>query len=131
MPRHIQPSDLELQVLSVLWDQGPCRVHDVRDALPDQKHRAYTTVLAVLQSLERKKLVGHTRDGNANVYAAKVKRDSVLEPLMKRMLRHVFAGRASDAVAALIASDRIDDAELAQIQQLINDYRQSRQEGKS
>ena len=40
------PSDLELQVLSVLWRDGPSTARDVLGALPDGKQRAYTGLLA-------------------------------------------------------------------------------------
>ena len=57
MARVTHPSNLELQALSVLWHDGPSTVSAVLETLPDGKDRAYTTVLSVLQSLERKKLV--------------------------------------------------------------------------
>ena len=58
-----RPSELELQVLSVLWDRGPLPVRAIRELLPDGKDRAYTTVLTLLQILEKKGLVGHTSQG--------------------------------------------------------------------
>jgi predicted transcriptional regulator len=52
------PSNLEFQVLSILWASTGSTVHEVWNQLPDGKPRAYTTVLAVLQKLEQK---GHVR----------------------------------------------------------------------
>ena len=46
-----EPSDLELQVLSVLWERGPSGVREVMEEIPDGKPRAYTTILTVLQVL--------------------------------------------------------------------------------
>ena len=60
---HIRPSGVELQVLAVLWDKGPSSVRAVLEAMPDGKDRAYTTVLSVMQVLEKKGLVGHTAAG--------------------------------------------------------------------
>ena len=51
-----RPSDLELQVLAVLWRRGPSTAREVMEALPDGKHRAYTTVLSVMQVMEKKEL---------------------------------------------------------------------------
>ena len=70
MARPSHPSNLELQALSVLWHEGPSTVGAVLEALPDGKDRAYTTVLSVMQSLERKGLVKRTRYGRAHVYEA-------------------------------------------------------------
>ena len=65
-PSH--PSNLELQALSVLWHDGPSTVNAVHGSLPDGRERAYTTVLSVMQSLERKKLVKRIRSGRAHTY---------------------------------------------------------------
>ncbi len=114
-----QPSDLELQVLSVLWAHGPGTVREIYRALPDGKQRAYTTVLTVLQNLERKRLVGHRREGNRHVYTARISRDRVLEPLVQRLLRHAFRGRASQLVHYLLSDPAVDPDELEQIRRLL------------
>src|SRR5689334_54774 len=87
--RRARPSELELQVLAVLWDRGPSSVRAVLEAMPDGKERAYTTILSVMQMLEKKGLVGHTQQGQANVYRPLARRDQVLRPLMKDLLRNV------------------------------------------
>ncbi|MCA9092782.1 MAG: BlaI/MecI/CopY family transcriptional regulator, partial [Planctomycetaceae bacterium] len=53
-PRGKKPSDLELQILHVLWQAGPSTVRDVLEKLPDQKKRAYTSVLSVMQVMQKK-----------------------------------------------------------------------------
>ena len=92
---HTAPSDVELQVLSILWERGPSTVHDVREAMPDGKARAYTTVLTVMQNMEKKALITHSQQGQANIYRPLVKRQQVLKPLMKSMLANVFGGNRS------------------------------------
>lgn len=117
-----RPSDLELQVLSVLWDRGASSVREVLDALPDRKRRAYTTVLSVMQVMEKKGLVGHTRKGLTHIYHPLVDRAQVLRPLMKEMLRNVFGGSPSAAVQYLLDEAPVDDDELSQIRRTIREY---------
>ena len=50
------PTNLELQALSVLWALGEATVREVWESFPDGKERAYTTILTILQNLERKGL---------------------------------------------------------------------------
>ncbi len=66
-----QPSDLELQVLGVLWGRGAATVREILESLPDGKRRAYTSVLSVVQVMEKKGLVKRQRerDGLAHVFA--------------------------------------------------------------
>lgn len=114
-----RPSDLELQVLTVLWERGPSSVRAVMEAMPDGKQRAYTTVLSVMQVMEKKGLLGHTMQGQANIYHPLVKRQQVLRPLMKELLRNVFGGSPAVALQSLLDSGRVSDAELAEIRQVI------------
>lgn len=114
-----RPSDLELQVLTVLWEQGPLPVTTIREAIPDGKSRAYTTVLSVLQGLERKGLVDHTTKGQANIYHPLVKRQQVMQPLMREMLQNLFGGSAARAVQSLLDSGPVDKDEMSQIRELI------------
>ncbi len=48
-----KPSEAELQILGVLWDHGPLSVKDVMAQMPDGRERAYTTVLSLLQGMEK------------------------------------------------------------------------------
>ncbi len=117
---HTAPSQFELQVLAILWQQGPASVHDVRAALPDGKRRAYTTVLTVMQNMEKKGLVDHTQQGQAHIYRAVVKRHQVLRPMMKSLLSNVFGGSPAQALQFLLDGAAVDDAELAEIRQVLD-----------
>jgi predicted transcriptional regulator len=110
---------MELQILAVLWERGPSTVRAIRQLLPDGKDRAYTTVLTLVQIMEKKGLVGHTSQGQAHIYRPLVARRQVLQPLMRELLRNVFGGRPADAVQCLLGGATLDDDELAQIRELI------------
>jgi predicted transcriptional regulator len=97
------PSDLELQALSVLWNNGPSTVSTIIDLFPDGRDRAYTTILSVLQSLEKKQLVKSSRDGRANVYTATKGQQTVVQPLMKKLVQNIFNGSVGDAASAVLA----------------------------
>jgi BlaI family penicillinase repressor len=116
MPR---PSEMELQILSMLWEQGPLPIRAIREALPDGKDRAYTTVLTLVQIMEKKGFVGHTPVGQSHLYHPLVKKNQVLRPMMRDLLRNVFGGNPAEAVQCLLDSSRLDEDELAQIRQAI------------
>jgi predicted transcriptional regulator len=95
-------------------------VRQVFSQLPDGKERAYTTVLTVLQGMEKKKLVSRTREGNAHVYHAEVERDEVGQPAVKTLMDHVFGGDPSKVVQALVDSGDVTADDLKQIRRVIN-----------
>ncbi len=115
-----RPSELELQVLGVLWEHGPSTVREVLPALPDGKTRAYTTVLTVMQGMEKKLLVSHTRSGLAHVYHPQVTRDEVVRPFMKTLLQNMFGGDPAQVVQALVDSSEVDEAQLREIRKVLN-----------
>ena len=88
-----EPSKLEMpQVLAVLWQRGPSTVRDVLDAMSDEKSRAYTTILTVMQVMEKKGLVSHTAQGNTHTFAAAISREQVAGPLLKGPSCAIFFG---------------------------------------
>jgi predicted transcriptional regulator len=123
MTSRVRPSDLELQVLSVLWERGPLPVREVSRALPDGKRRAYTTVLSILQIMEKKGLVDHTRaEGLAHVYRPLVTPKQVFRPFMRDLLRNFFGGRPAAAMQYLLDEANADAEELKEIRKLIDRY---------
>lgn len=120
-----RPSELELQVLGVLWDRGPSSVRAVLEAMPDGKDRAYTTILSVMQVLEKKGLVRHTQQGPANIYHPKLRRDQVLGPLMKDLLRNAFGGSPARALQCLLDGAGLRDGDLEEIRRVIDEVEQN------
>ncbi len=120
--KRAEPSNLETQVLSVLWKQGASTVREVLEAMPDGKARAYTTILSVLQVMEKKRLVSHTSEGNTHLYQARVSRGQVTGPLLRRLVRDVFGGSPASAMQQLLAGNEVSREELEEIKRLIADY---------
>ncbi len=119
-PKTTQPSDLELQLLSVLWENGPSTVREVLSNLPDGKNRAYTTILTVMQNLEKKGLVNRTSKGTAHVYHPTETQKETLRPVLAGLLQNVFRGRVSSVMQHLLEDTKVSDAELDEIRNLID-----------
>ena len=107
--------ELERAVMETLWDltadwdltaandgeggeaPGTATARQVADRLGATRPLAYTTVLTVLDRLERKHLVRRLREGRAHRYAPIATREAYAAKLMLDAL-----GRASDRDAALV-----------------------------
>ena len=123
MTKKTQPSKLEMTILALLWERGPMTARQVLEALPDGKARAYTSVLSVLQAMERKEFVNHASKGITNVYAPLVARDQTLRPMLRDLVRNVFGGKTATAMQQLLEDGNVDESELAEIEQLVVEYR--------
>lgn len=122
MGRAIEPSDLELQVLALLWAKGPLTARQVLEQLPDGKRRAYTSVLSVLQVMEKKGLLTHRVLGPAHVYRPKVAQAQVLGRVLGRLVSHVFGGDRAAAVQSLLQHTPVSAAELQQIRRVVAEH---------
>lgn len=123
----VKPSDLEMQILSVLWDRGASTAREVLDAMPDGKKRAYTSILSVMQVMEKKGLLTHTNRGTAHVYKPAVNKNKIIRPFVRKVVTEVFGGQPAAMMQALINEATISDNDLSQIHQLLNNLKTSKQ----
>jgi len=113
-----------MQVLSVLWRRGPSTVRQVLEVMPDGKARAYTTILSVIQVMEKKGLVSHVAEGNVHVYQARVSSQEVTGSWLRGLVRQVFGGSTATALQHLLAAERISRGELEEIKEIIARHEQ-------
>jgi predicted transcriptional regulator len=116
-----EPSDLELQILSLLWESGPLTARQVLESLPDKKPRAYTSVLSVMQVMEKKRLLAHSSVGNTHLYRPLVQKSQVLPSMLSRLVNLVFGGKPSAAIQALLQEESLSSEELEKIRSLLDE----------
>ena len=124
-----RPTELELQVLSVLWEAGPSTAREVMQALPDGKERAYTTVISVMQVMEKKGLLKHRVQGKTHVYRPTLERQAVVGPMLRGLVETVFGGNSAGALQCLLADGAVDGEELAALQEVIRRHENEPREG--
>jgi BlaI family penicillinase repressor len=90
-PRDIPPP-LELECLKALWGLGHGSVRDVRQVLVGNRNLAYTTVMTVLDRLEKRGGVTRHKEGRAFIYKPKVSRDAMRQFAVKELVDAFFDG---------------------------------------
>ena len=114
---HINFTDRELDVMSVLWDAESATVAEVRERLADDL--AYTTVLTVLRTLEQKGHVAHTGEGRAHRYRPLVKRAAAGRSALRRIVDKVFDGSPELLMTQLVSDRNLTDEELRRLRKLL------------
>jgi predicted transcriptional regulator len=114
-----QFTDRELDVMAVLWRNGPSTVAEVREHLDDPL--AYTTVLTVLRTLEDKTYAGHREEGKAHRYYAKVTEKAARQTALARVLDRVFGGSAELLLTHLVKDRDLSPAEIKRLRALMDD----------
>lgn len=127
-PKHEHPTPAELEVLKLLWDQGPCTVREVMDVLNRQRHRAYTSVMSLLEVMTEKGLLKRQRKGRGYLYEPRVGREKTLGQMLRDLLTRAFEGSAATLVAQLLEESSPSAQELTEIRNTINRFRQEQGE---
>lgn len=128
-PTSDYPTDVELQILKVLWEKSPLLVRDVRDALADQgRDVAHTSVITILNIMVRKKYLKRTKQGNAFLFEPRVTREKTSRIMLGDIVERVFDGSTKHVMLALLETSDVDEDELKEIRQYIN--RKAREQSK-
>jgi predicted transcriptional regulator len=108
---------LELDIMQVLWREGPSNVQAVHANL--ESDLAFTTVQTVLNILYQKGRVQRTLKGRAYEYCPADSKESVLGQAVRDLVRRMFAGSTEDLVMSLVKTRQIDPATLARLSQKV------------
>lgn len=115
-------TELQLEIMNVLWQKGEASVGDVRSALRPDRDLAHTTVATLLSRLEKKGVVRHRTDGRQYVYAAAVEAARVQRSVMSdlsELLDRLFGGDVTHAVSHLLAESDVNADDLKRVRELI------------
>ena len=107
----------------MIWKEGEATVSQVRDRLGGKTKPAYTTVLTVMQKLEKAGWLRHRSEGRAYVYRATRSRRAEGIDTLRRFLGSVFHGDPVLMFEHLLESDELTPGELAELRRLIDERR--------
>jgi len=115
-----RPTDAELTILRVLWEQGPSTVRQIQETLNRTRATGYTTVLKLLQIMTEKGLVRRDESQRTHVYQANRSQGQTQRQLVGDLLDRAFGGSAEKLVMQALAARKASPEELAQIRELLD-----------
>src|SRR5262245_42031937 len=113
------PTAAEIDILAVLWRQGPSTVREVHDAL--DKDCGYTTTLKQMQLMTGKGLLVRTERFGSHVYEAGVPKEQTQSQIAGDLLQRAFDGSARNLVMGALAAKPASEAELAEIRKMLDE----------
>jgi BlaI family penicillinase repressor len=115
-------TELQLEIMAVLWDRGEATVEEVREALAPDRELAHTTVSTLLSRLAKRELVTRRKEGRSYVYQPMVEPERVQRSVVNEIgevADRLFAGDVADLVATLISESDVDADDLARVREMI------------
>ena len=114
------PTELELEILKVLWRIGPATVRQVRDELAAVRDLAYTSVMTMLSIMAGKDYVKRAKDGRSFIYEATYHETRATKSMLQDVVDRLFGGSTTAVMQHLLETSDLDEGELKQIRSLIN-----------
>lgn len=118
-----KPTESELEILAVLWDQKSASVRTVHEELSKSKDAGYTTTLKLMQIMFEKKLVTRDDSNKTHIYSPAITREKTQKQFLNKMIDGLFSGSTTDLVMQALGNTNASNAELDKIQQLIDELK--------
>ena len=114
-------TELQLDILRVLWTKGEQPVAAVHAALAPTRDLAPTTVATLLKRLANRGIVTHRTEGRQFLYRALVSEEEATRTMLDETLDKLFAGDVPAMMAQLLRSRDVAAGDLERIRALLDD----------
>jgi len=114
-----QPTDSELEILQLLWQNGESTVRQINDLLNKKREVGYTTTLKLMQIMLEKKLVERDANQRTHIYSASVTEGDTQKKLLERFVDATFRGSSLKLVMQALGNHETTQEELEEIKDLI------------
>jgi BlaI family transcriptional regulator, penicillinase repressor len=121
MPRKSspQPTQVELEILNLLWQHGPCVLGQIHEAVAANSDRAYSTTRKMIQVMRDKGLVTCDESVRPQLYAATMSKEQTQWKLLEDLTQRAFGGSAKKLVMSLLSAKRVTLEEVQEMQRLV------------
>lgn len=115
------PTELELEILKILWRQGPSTVRQVRETMSNRgRDLAYTTVMTMLTIMTQKGHVTREKQGSGYIYTPRITENATSRSMLRDLVDRMFEGSTTAVVSHLIEAKDLDADQLKQLRELID-----------
>jgi predicted transcriptional regulator len=118
----------ELEVWRFIADHAPISGREVVAQFAEQRGLARSTVLTVIERLRKKGYLTRRRRDGVFHYSPRVPVTDVVQGLVRHFVEKTLAGSVSPLVAYLGKAHPISDAELAELQRLVDELKAQREQ---
>jgi BlaI family penicillinase repressor len=115
------PTKSELEILKVLWQQGPSTVRQVNDKLNEQTRTVqYTSTLKLMQIMYEKGMLQRDDRSMKHVYSPTDEEQKTKNDLLEKFIDGLYNGSASSLVMQLLGNKKTSKKELRAIKDLLS-----------
>lgn len=113
-------TEVELELMSTLWDMREGTVRDVLGSLGPDRPLAYTSAATILRIMDEKGFVTSERQGKTFLYRPALSKDDYQAKTLRNLSDKLFDGTPAAMVARLVNDDGLTDDALEEIRALLD-----------
>ncbi len=118
--------ELQKAIMETVWALGEATAREVQERLSQKRPLAYTSVLSIMQRLEKAGWLQHRTDQRTYVYQPAFSRDQESDRSLRRFIDRVFHGNSQLVIQHLIEQGDLSEEDLLALQKLIRQKRKGR-----
>ena len=119
-------TDLEHEVMRVIWDHGPSTVEAVYEVVSKKRDLKETTVRTLLRRLEQKGYLGHESAGRAYVYKATEPPRNFAARAVRQIIDRFCQGSVEELVTGMVEAQALSRDELSRLEEFAREKRKGR-----
>jgi len=116
----LRPTEGELAILRVLWEQGPISVREVQRIMNASRPTGYTTVLKLMQIMTEKGLVERDETVRPQIYRPKCAREKTQRQLLQDLMQRAFGGSMKALVMQALPKGKASAEVLREMEALLD-----------
>ncbi len=120
-PTASQPTEVELQILRILWEQGASTARQIHNGLTDDRDTNYSTTVKMLSVMLDKRLVKRDAAVRPQVFRPAMTQQRTQQRMLKDLIQRAYDGSAGSLVLQALASRKASTEELAEIRSLLSE----------
>jgi|SRR3984957_974894 BlaI family penicillinase repressor len=116
-----EPTRAQLEILQVLWKNGPSTVRFVNDQLNQQKESlSYTSTLKLMQIMHEKDLLTRDESSMTHIYSANLEEQKTKGVVLKKFVDAMYNGSVKSMMLELLGNEKTTNKDWDTIKQLLN-----------
>lgn len=116
-----KPTESEMEILQILWEEGPSTVRTVHEILSGTKESGYTTTLKLMQIMHDKGMLSRNDASKTHIYSALIKKESVQKQVVGNMIKGLFKGSSAKLVMHALGNHRASSEEISEIKKYLDE----------
>jgi BlaI family penicillinase repressor len=120
-PTSSQPTEVELLILSILWEQGPSTARQIHNRLAEERDTNYSTSVKMLSVMLDKQLVKRDESVRPQIFRPAASQERTQKRMLKDLIQRAYDGSAGSLVLQALASQKASPEELAEIRSLLSE----------